>query len=134
MTLWIRMKTPTGADEPRWQYLLYKIIATLAGGAALAQVTTLPALWTTSAVATVYVAIGLWRWYRRRRIVITTGPGQIIGDAWYHGILSAAAVMFYLPILPPLRLAAFLGCLLVWWALENAGYGVVRNPSEGLQP
>jgi len=130
MTLIARLLAPSGFDEPHALYLLYKPVTTLAIGAALAQVTTLPALWTTSAVATVYVAIGLWRWYRRRRIVITSGPGQIVGDAWFHGILSVAAVMFYLPVFPPLRLAAFLGCVLVWWILENARYDVIRSPDS----
>lgn len=121
-----RMTTETGAPMPRYLYLLLKPAEALAGGVALAAVTGLPALWTTTGVATLYVTLGLWLWYRHRRIVISTAPGEIVGDFWYHGILSTAAIPFVLPFPPLVRLALFLLCVLAWWIEDTAGFGVVR--------
>lgn len=123
-----RMTTETGAPMPRYLYLILKPVETLAGGVALAAVTALSPLWTTTGVAIVYVALGLWLWYRNRRVVISTARGEIVGDAAYHGILSLAAVAFVLPIAPPLRLAAFIVCAALWWQLDTDGFGVVRAP------
>jgi hypothetical protein len=72
------------------------------------------------------VLVGLWLWYRNGRVVISTARGEIVGDFWYHGILSAAAVAFVVPIAPPLRLVVFVACAIVWWQLDAAGYGPVR--------
>lgn len=129
MTFVSRMQTETGAPMPRWLYLLLKPAETLAGGIALAAVTGLPALWTTTGVAGFYVALGLWLWYRHRRVVISTARGEVVGDLWYHGILSAAAVAFVLPITPLLRLWVFIACAFTWWQLDTAGYGPMRDPN-----
>lgn len=126
MTFIARMTAETGAPMPRWLYLLLKPVETLAGGVALAAVTGIRALWTTTAVATLYVLLGLCLWYRARRVVISTARGEVVGDAGYHGILSAAAVAFVLPVPPLLRLCTFLACALAWWQLDAAGYGPVR--------
>lgn len=123
-----RMMAETGAPMPRYLYCLLKPAETLAGGVALSAVTGFDEQWTTWAVAFVYVWLGLFLWYRHRRIVITSGPGQLLGDAWYHGLLSLAAVPLVMPWHPLVRLAVFLGIVVTWWVSENAGYGVVRSP------
>lgn len=126
MTFIARMQTETGAPMPRWLYLFLKPIETLAGGVALAAVTGWPALWTTTGVALFYVALGLYLWYRNRRVVISVARGEIVGDAAYHGILSIAAIAFVLPEAPWVRLVAFAFMAVAWWQFDTAGYGVVR--------
>jgi hypothetical protein len=122
------MTEETYAPMPRWLYLVYKPAATLAIAVGIATVTGLPALTVAWAVAAFYVAIGLWAWYRHRRIVITTGPGQLLGDFWYHGILSLPAPLLLMSMPPWAHGALLLVCGITWWQLDTAGYGPVRSP------
>lgn len=131
MSMLERMKTETGTPVPRWLYLLLKPVETLAGGIALAQLTRIPQFWATVDVALIYVWIGIYVWYRNRRKVLTTGPGQIFGDFWYHGILSAIAVILVVPHADlGLRWCTFLAGVALWWVLEVNNYGPIRSPDS----
>lgn len=121
-----RMTAETGAPMPRWLYLLLKPVETLAGGVALTAVTGCSPVWATTGVAVFYVLLGLWLWYRNRRVVISTARGEIVGDFWYHGILSVAALPFVTAAPPIIRLGMFVACVALWWTLDTAGFGPVR--------
>lgn len=128
MTFLDRMTTETGAPMPRWLYLLYKPVATVAIAAGIAGLTHLSPLPVAWAVTVFYVAIGIFTWYRRRSWT-WFGPGSITGDTLYHLLPSLPAPVIAATGTPLGAKWTIVGVLvLLWWQLDTAGYGPMRAP------
>lgn len=130
MSMLDRMRSETYTPTPRWLYLLLKPAETLAGGIALANLTRLSQYVATLLVGIVYVALGLWAWYRARRVVISTAQGAFVGDFLYHGVLSAIALAIVTPVPLAARWLTVLALAALWWMLEVNNYGPMRAPAS----
>ena len=127
MTFIARMTTETGAPMPRWLYLASKPMHTIAIAVAVhayvPRIGLLTAAWIVTAL---YVIVGLLVWWRPRRKV-WLGPGSIAGDALYHLLPSLPAPVLLAPVTGWLaKVIITLALLVLWWQLENAGYGPMR--------
>lgn len=124
------MKTPTGANPPRWIYLIVKPLETIGLMEILARLFGQPhrrAAWLAVAI---YVGAGIVAWYRKRSRVLDLKPGHLVGDVVYHGVLSLPAVALVATRGGvPMRWALVLLCALVWWWLDTNGYGPMRDPA-----
>lgn len=124
MTFADRMAAPT--SMPRSSYLLSKPLHTIAIAAIIIGLTGLPALPVAWFAVVLYVGIGLALWYRHG-IKQWIGPGSFIGDLLYHTSPSLPAPILYCEWPVWLKLLAFAATCAVWWQLDTAGYGPVRD-------
>lgn len=127
------MSRLTGWPETYAYYIARKVTDTLGIFVLFATLLHVPALWAAWSAWTLYVGWGLWSWYHGRRpITFSVAPGKFLGDALYHGWISAIVLLclYAYALAWWWRLSLTVLWLCVWTLLYLKGYGLMRNPDS----